>query len=249
MTCDRFGGSFPPAASGGGGGGLLTQGWGGIDGVYNGDALTFTGVGFTDINDRGVGDALTANGAAGSGKVWRAACGQTTAAALVLEDVGAVDTATAIQIAITGPQVNCSVAGNFAVDLGFIQSQVGDGQWDGAGVERLTVGLGTSKIANGTGANLATRGINVNSSYAAPRTNVLSLYCARVGTQMVTWIGGAEGWSQVFLDTVVTANAGSWILRLEQNNAGATMMVDILKWAPHGVLTPSLTTPPMLSLD
>jgi hypothetical protein len=240
-------------AAGGGGGGAAApfhQAWRGLTGVRDGSTIAFTGAGYTSLSARGAGDALTVNGPAGGGKVWRASVGQTTGAALVFEDVGAVDTAAAVLFAINGPQVNSSIAGGCSVDLGFIQSQVGDGQWDGGGLDRITFDLGTAKVSNGTGAGIATRGTNVNASYAFPRGNIGAVYCARVGTQMVTAIGSPDGgWAQIYLDTVVTANAGSWILRLEQNIVGGTMDVDIMAHMPHGVWAPSLTDFPMLALD
>lgn len=239
---------------GGGGGGAAPyhQGWTGLTGVVDGSTISFTGAGYTDINARGVGTALTVNGPAGGGKVWRAMLtGAATSAGVVFEDVGAVDTASAVMLALYGPDgVNGTSSSGVAVDLAFIQSQAGDAAWDGGGVDRISWALDTARVSDGRGGGLATRAITSNPSTSAPRGQVVALYVARVGTQMVTAVGdGRGGWAQIHLDTAVTQAAGSWILRLENNNAGKVFGVDILAHMPHGVWTPSLTNFPKLDLD
>ena len=236
-------------ASGGGGGGSTPSDWTGLAGVVT----DFTGAGYTDINARAGGvTALTTNGAFGSGVGWRVECGQTAGSAVILEDIAAAtDTAVAVRVAIRGSEHNANdSAASYCVGLGLIQSQVGDGTWDAAGLSRLGRDWPTSWLFKGgaatVGAAFATQLILAN---AWARAGYVDLALSRVGTQMTFWVGADGMWIPAYFDTLVTTLAGSIMLRLEQNVAAKTLGADIIAYMPHGVWTPSLTVPPQLALD
>jgi len=256
----QFGGPVAPiipAAGGGGGASASYAGpdWPALAGVYNGIDATFTGVTFTDLNTRaGAGTALTVNGPAGAGQIYRVGVAQTTGSAIVLEDLAALtDGATAVRLAIRWVDhnsVDAAGSPDVRVSLAFIASQVGDAALKGAGIYSNVDTAATTAISGSQGAGVASHGtIGTINDGGAPPTLGLDLYAARVGSDLTVWFGTGGSWRRIFTHSGVSTAAGSWVLWIRQGGAGHTMQLDIQAWAPSSALTASLTEPPRLALD
>lgn len=229
-------------------GGGVDQGWGGIAGCYDGVNQTFTGAGFVDMNtSHSLASTLTANGSYGGGVGWLAEVGQTTGAGLKFENVSG-NCGGVILIAVDGPQVDAGDPGNWSVHYGLMNSQAADATWDGVGVDHISSDVGIAKVTKGGGGAIATLGTSESINYSAPY-GTLALGFMRMGTEMVFLYGDANGLKRVYHDGVVSAADSTAFLRLENNTAGGTLRVRILKWLPSASITPSLTSWPQQALD